>query len=646
MFGGARRKESAGAEAGPMNLLNLKTIKHNPLFISSLAISIALHALILGFFYTHPVMLQRTLCSLFNLSNADPSLLENEEETQKLSRKNEMLEEVFEQILILSPHFQQPFDLVELPKGMALAPSTEHFKPILLPDQEIQLQSTMEDAWTTAFVPSFSIEKDIAAPDVLSFAARPPPVAFSFQVTPPEDMYNLEQLGLDEVPIIQELLAIGEQDIDPAYEIRGNPSHLAPSVLGSDRLSQLNSFELKIDISLKTAAPSFAIKPLHEPISFCPLRVPTKIDAPRLHIDYTERDLDDFIFSTLPFAAEWNDHFDLDLKFLPNPQGKGYIFSIALNPHFDLAQYSLRHNILFVIDRTSSIKKHRFNVFKSAVLKALASMQKGDTFNILLVDKKITFLSPKSLPVSSRSIGAAEEFLQKQESTALFSTADIYSSLEKILPQTWDENAIHTAILITDGISEQTSEKQKQIFKNWIEKSNGALSLYTAAVGQKNDLLMLDLLSNVSGGRLLWSDTHASFPRKLAKLVLDLRDPVANHVLIEAIAQNSGAHLSFSSGTFLLPVLFSHQPFTIMGSIDNPCPFDLIIQAQHLDEWIAIKKTVSFIEGKKGDRSLEREWAAQKALSHYEKFLNEGNVAHLKEAKEILKKNRSEIAFE
>ena len=126
-----------------------------------------------------------------------------------------------------------------------------------------------------------------------------------------------------------------------------------------------------------------------------------------------------------------------------------------------------------------------------------------------------------------KNIQAAEEFLDKQEAGGLFAAGEIYNSLGKILDSVPENDEIHTAILLTDGKTSLSAERKQSVLKKWVEMNNGRLSLYTAAIGRDNDLLSLDLLSSVSGGKLLYSDTHASFPRKLAKLVLDLKDPVA-----------------------------------------------------------------------------------------------------------------------
>ena len=96
-------------------------------------------------------------------------------------------------------------------------------------------------------------------------------------------------------------------------------------------------------------------------------------------------------------AAEWNDDFDTDVVFLPNPEGKGYIFSVSLTPNYDISSHSLKQNLYFVLDRSNSVEKHRFGVFKRAVLKALSSMQHGDTFNIFIIDKKVVASARKTI---------------------------------------------------------------------------------------------------------------------------------------------------------------------------------------------------------------------------------------------------------
>lgn len=616
-------------------------IKRHSLLITSLTASVGLHAFGLYFLVSHPMMLRHTLCSLFGLSITAPQYLDTQDE-EAIAKKNQLIEEVFEQILVMSPRVQQPFDLVELPRGIAIAPSEEMADPFQFTPKMSEPSPLWAENWSESVTLICQNENE-SLPEVMltgdgSFSFRP-----EMQFASTIGSYDIDQLALplDEGPYIIDPIAANPSNSIASEELEASPAHLSEPLLAR---SFPNRLALEIDEKMVELDTSFGTHKLSEQVPFLAHPPLSKMHMPRIHIPFSDDDFDEYIPTSIATTTEWNDDFDLDISFLPHPDGKGYIFSLVLNPNFDISQYSLKHDVLFIIDR--SVRKHRFEVYKRAVVKALSSLQQGDTFNIYIVDKKMTRFNTKSLPVTQKAIRAAEYFLEKQSDDLIFSQGDVYSSLEKILPEVQSMDSVHSAILITDGMSQLSTKKQQLVLKNWIEKNNGKLGVYTAAVGPKNDLLMLDLLSSVSGGKLLWSDTHASFPRKLAKLVLDLRDPVASDLIVDAIPIQSEAKISLAPTVFQAPVLFSHQPYVVLGSIDQPGPFDLIIQGRHRDQWIAIKKTVSFVDGAKGDRSLLNLWSSQKAHRSYTKFLNDGKPSYLKEAKEILKKSRSEVAFE
>ncbi len=626
-----------------MNQLTLKSFKHHSLLFISLALSLGLHLAGILFLTYNPMILHHSWKSLFGISSAAPDFLELPEEAN-LERKNKIMEEVFEHILVLSPHLQQPFDLVELPKGIALAPTYEASSPIALSNADDGFTEEEINAWTTP-IASTPFDSENSPIDLLSLAFDASPLlSLRIEVPSTVEHYDIGNAPLPETNIAQliEPSSVGEVN---AAVVPEPVSHLAG--IAQVHLSQLmEQTELEADAKMLPIQTALELAPSEEQAPLVMHPPSFKVNAPSFTVSAQETNLDDYFLNALPLAAEWNDAFDMTIKFLPNPEQEGYIFSVQLTPQFDVAQYSLKHDILFVVDRTTSVQKHRFSVYKRAVIKALASMQKGDTFNIYLVDKKITRMHSLSLAVSPKNIQAAEDFLEKHEQADLFGQSDILTSLEKILPDVQDESIVHTAILITDGKMPFNTQKQQQVLSNWMSKNSGRLSVYTAAVGDKNDFVMLDFLSSISGGKLLWSDTHASFPRKLAKLVLDLRDPVAQDLIIEAIPHNPQARVAICPDTFHRPALFSRKPYEIIGTIDQPGPFDLIVQGRHRDEWIAIKKTVSFVDGEKGDRSLVNQWSGQKTHACYAKFIKDGKVNNLKEAKELLKQSHSELAFE
>lgn len=634
----------------------LDRIKQKSLLLQCIAVSCALHLLGLIYFYTHPILIHSTWDSLFGISSATPDLLDYEEEDSELIQKNSLIEEAFHHVFVLSPHFQQPLDLAELPRGIALSPNAEEFpfdeiavdsemswEDSSFPDELAQLDGSLfhedslikslffpkESAWN--FATQIQIDHEAVQPNI-------PELAFSEEELIPDsevrrDLIYVSGVSIEATP---ETDRNGVNLIDklPSVEAMRNE----PLSLNADSDSMLSSIEPLVaseELAISAHSYFFASKALELP------KIRGAMAPTTSHLN-----LEDYQLPNVALASSWNDHFHVDLKFFPSEEKGGYIFSLALSPSIDLSQYSLKQNIYFIIDRSNSVQRHRFAVFKRAVIKALASMQKGDAFNIYVVDKKVAKFNASPLRVTQKSIQAAEEFLDKQEAGSMFAGSDIYTSLEKILPGIESQEEIHTAILLTDGNTLHNSPKQQQVLGKWLEKNSGKVSLYTAAIGQKNNLVLLDLLSSISGGKLLYSDTHASFPRKLAKLILDLKDPVANDLMIAALPERSDAHIELYSASAHLPSLYGNQPYMIYGYIDEPCNFDLVIQGRRGEEWIAIKKAISFAEGEKGTRSLEKQWKAKTANLCYSKFLNEGKAAHLKEAKEILKANRSEIAFE
>lgn len=591
----------------------------------SLAASLGIHAAGLYFLISHPMSLRYSLSSLFGISIPAPSYLEYEE---AFNSKNREIEEVFKQILVLSPHLQEPFDLA-LPSSFSLSPQKE----------EIAALTDFEEAFfvSEALVENkrYSFDEEGAIPlAAIPFHTEQPCLKWEVNLSLGESA--LEKISL---PYEENLYIVDEPLTSSKQRVAIQEESAAPANL----LKMLHSSEL---FSLKTEEKPLALETtlslqkVSEKVTLLPhtALLPTRTSAIEL-----PSEISDYALSFETSGAEWNEDFDLDIAFLPHPDGDGYIFSLTINPNFDVSQYSLKHNISFIVDRT--VRKHRFNVFTRAVAKALSCLQRGDTFNIYVVDDKVTRFSSHSVTVTPKSIRTAEEFLEKQSASTLYARGDVYASLEKLLPEISQGDSVHTAILISDGISELSTRKQQRVLKSWIEKNDGKVCIYTAAVGEQNDLMMLDFLSRISGGKLLWSDTHAAFPRKLAKCVLDLKDPLATELVIEAHSLSPDAKVSISEcPSNMRPTLFSHQPYTIIGSIDKPGPFELTIQGRHNDQWIAIKKQVCFTDGAKADQKLLTEWSAQKAQKAYAQFLSEGKPSTLKEAREILKKAHQEMA--
>lgn len=331
---------------------------------------------------------------------------------------------------------------------------------------------------------------------------------------------------------------------------------------------------------------------------------------------------------------EWNEFFDVDVKTYPKEQG-GFLFSIHLIPKIDLSEHRLKQNFLFVIDRSSSKEKHRNQTAKRGAMRAISSLRPGDFFNIIYLDSTITQLSEAPLPFTKANEQLAEQFLEKQSNQSSRDGTDIYSSLTKVInPHINSEDAV-TAILISDGGSSSKGAVQRKKINQWLEANRNQITLYTATAGQGNNLSSLKMLSLASRGTLLYSDTHAAFPRKLAKLVMDMRYPIAKEMNATLMADKT-AHVELLPPSSRLPNLFCDHPYILVGSCDKLTDFTLVLEGKNRDQVFSIQKNINLSKAKQGSRLLVKQWQEEFAHTLFDQYLREGESTLLEQAEKTL----------
>ena len=331
---------------------------------------------------------------------------------------------------------------------------------------------------------------------------------------------------------------------------------------------------------------------------------------------------------------EWNEFFDVDVKTYSKEQG-GFLFSIHLIPKIDLSEHRLKQNFLFVIDRSGSKEKHRNQTAKRGIMRAISSLRPGDFFNIIYLDATITQFSEAPLPFTKASEQLAEQFLEKQSNQSSRDGTDIYSSLTKVInPHIGSEEAV-TAILISDGGSSSKATVQRKKINQWLEANRDRITLYTATAGQGNNLSSLKMLSLASRGSLLYSDTHAAFPRKLAKLVMDLRYPIAKEMSASIISDKTD-RIELLPPSSRLPNLFCDHPYVLLGSCDKLSDFTLVLEGKNKDQVFSIKKNIALSKAKQGSRLLLKQWQAEEAHTLFDQYLREGESTLLEQAGKTL----------
>ncbi|HSX25511.1 MAG TPA: hypothetical protein VLE89_00715 [Chlamydiales bacterium] len=345
-------------------------------------------------------------------------------------------------------------------------------------------------------------------------------------------------------------------------------------------------------------------------------------------------------------TASYSEAFDTDLVFLPREEGKGYIFALTLIPRPDLDLPRIRQNYTFLIDRSNSIQQDRLMATKSAVHKALEEMMPDDTFNIIAFDNKVEKLSPNPIPFNWESLARAEAFLEKVSLGSFFSQANIHRPLLLTVPGKVQEEEIHTAILLTDAETLTKKNDQRTLLVDWTQYNSGKVTLFTLGMKGDRHLGTLDTVSAFNRGKLSLSPTKRGLKRKLLKLMKTIRNPVAKNLACHAISRSPQSKIDVFPKPAQMPHLYLDQPYVILGTTETLDDFILFVQGRIKDRWLNIKKTISFLNARKGNSSLRGEWALQNAYGLYERYIRDDDSKHLTEARALLEPYDFQTAFE
>lgn len=280
-------------------------------------------------------------------------------------------------------------------------------------------------------------------------------------------------------------------------------------------------------------------------------------------------------------TLSYREEFTTTVNAMPSSTGE-YYFSITLTPNHHIAFPPIPQTIFFLIDRSSHITSEQFNSFKRAVIRSLPYIPDNSRFNIAFFDQKVSYLHSADLETDAESIHRADAFVRSGNKKILFGDSNIYSVLDSAQNEA-PLNSHTTYILLTNRKSLQSGENSK-LLSNFIRDHREICTLYLASIGDNlTDILEVE--------ESVYSDTHATFPRRLATLVKNISFPIANHLKVFAITEDPNLHIELFPNSY---VIHQDKPFVIYGKTDHLKSFQLILQGNNLNSWINITKPIAF----------------------------------------------------
>jgi len=608
-----------------MNEKAKRSRRRKKILFICLGVSCALHVTILFIFYKTPSYLkhiQRTF--IRNLA-----LLEKEE---TLLKKNNILAETFQHFNTSSAQSVTPFDQEKDFIDINTHPVIEEVTKCSPSSAEIVIKITDS--------PQLNLEPLLVEPHSLALIPSSPMIPLPLIcLNKPLALTSLPfELALEKIEddsFKNDILYRATLESATSRSSSLTLSSSANSLLHESAPSTINDLPQMAQLSSRKL-PLLMFKSFNSPVAHW---------TNTLSLTKSLGDITDYSLPDTFITVDWESHFNIETEVIPDSSGSGYIFSISLKPNIDLSAKKMKQNFIFVIDRSNSIDKHYYESFKKAVYRTLSLLPEGDTFNIITLDRKISRLSDKNLPISKSSLRYAKQFLAQQDSGHFLAATEIYPLLEKIIPSHLLDEEMNSLFILSDGNTLLSMKKQKIAMQRIIKKNHGKLSLHTAAAGRDNNIVLLDLLSSCNRGSMIYSRTYTSFPRKFASQVARLRQPIIKDISFKLITTNPKLQIELYPLSYCTPTLYNDKPYLILGKTNSLTNFSLCIEGRNRDQWISITKEISLDKAKQGNSLLEKKWACQNIRLDYDSFLNQGDHTLLKTAQERLQ-IYSDIVFE
>lgn len=332
---------------------------------------------------------------------------------------------------------------------------------------------------------------------------------------------------------------------------------------------------------------------------------------------------------------DWSDAIQCKASCIPSSDGQTYHFSLELSSNSELEKWTFPQTYWFVIDRVTVMEKGKSQTYQKAVARILKSLRPEERFNIIFLDKQAQFFAQESVPATKEKVTEALSFLSQGERLSRFSIADAFSSLFTCIQDNLDQFQKGGNIFFFSGGKGKDLQQRRRLLLNAIPQkySQGRLPLhfYTVTFGQDNDLASLGLLSYLTGGSLIYSDTSSGFVRKILQGLKQLQSPLLDVSEISFHVKSLHTPGRLDPIGRYYPTMYTNQKYILTGSIQDPtlCRLEIVGKSQGRD--VFISKEISLVDACFQERDFTHYFFRKNIYDGYESFLNTGDPGSLRE---------------
>ena len=288
----------------------------------------------------------------------------------------------------------------------------------------------------------------------------------------------------------------------------------------------------------------------------------------------------------------------------------------------------LPKDVLLVQDCSESITRSKLDFFKDGIVAYLRTLTTADRVNLMRYSEAPTLCFADWQPVTAGSLEQAAEFTDDMRARG---QTDLFSPLQQVLKLPRAPGRPMIAVLMTDGRPTMGTVDSSDIIARFSKANGGEVSVFTVGAGDRVNTFLLDLLGHNNRGDSWIMPLREQIPLAVQRAARELSRPVLAN-LDYRFSGDSAAEVY--PGT--LTHLYLDRPLRLVGR----CPLDQKAAVlQIVGESGAQKRDMVFAldlsDAEDGGEGLRREWVAQKIYKLINDHLASGRAETVQEIRDL-----------
>lgn len=303
-------------------------------------------------------------------------------------------------------------------------------------------------------------------------------------------------------------------------------------------------------------------------------------------------------------------------------------FEIAVSRAGVEALPVLPKDILLVQDCSESITRSKLDFFKEGIVAYLRTLTTADRVNLMRYsDYPLTCFGDWQA-VTADSLAQAASFTAEMRARG---QTDLFYPLQQVLKLPRAPGRPMIAVLMTDGRPTMGTVDSSDIIARFSKANNGAVSVFTVGAGDRVNTFLLDLLGHNNRGDSWIMPLREQIPETVKRAARELSRPVLANLEYRFSADSEA---EVYPGT--LTHLFLDRPLRLVGR----CPAGQKAAVLQIVGESGVQKrdmvfALDLADAEEGGEGLRREWVAQKIYKLINDHLASGRAETVQEIRDL-----------